>query len=718
MALTEDSFLVQLRSIFRIEAQEHIQVLSQGLQELAAGPDPVRRQNLVQSLFRAAHSLKGAARAVDLTDIESLCQLLEDTLAGWTREPSGPTPAQADGVRRKLDAIDAILAPPTAAPHEVPPEPGSQTVRVAIGKLEARLLEAQEMLGLKIAMERNARELREFTGVLDAWQRAWLVAEADVHLLRHTALARPEGYPARAALLRLLDFCAWNERSMRSMGREASGIASRAQHDFDAAARQVDELLENAKTLLMLPFSSLGAALPRLVRDLCRDQEKQADFTLHGEHIEIDKRILEEMKDPLLHLLRNAVDHAVEPAQVRRAQGKPVRAAITLAVSPLEGHKVELLLSDDGAGIDSERVRQLAVERGLVAASEAAALDEAAVLALIFRAGMSTNATVTPLSGRGLGLAIASEKAESLGGSISVRSQRGQGTTFRIVLPLTQATFRGIVLRVEDHFLVAPTTQVERVAWVHRKDVQTLEGRDTVVVNGRAVALVRLADLLELPVRSEPAPPGDGSTMSVVLAGGHDRRVAFIVDAVLDEQEILAKPLGSPLVRVRNISAATVLASGQVAPILRMDDLLRSARRAPVRPLNGVTQSERPRATRMRAILVAEDSITSRLLLKSILESAGYRVKTAVDGMEAFAMLRSETFDLLVTDVEMPRLNGFDLTLRIRADRALASLPVVMVTALATPQDLERGFDVGANAYVAKGNFNQDTLLDAVERLL
>jgi two-component system chemotaxis sensor kinase CheA len=245
--------------------------------------------------------------------------------------------------------------------------------------------------------------------------------------------------------------------------------------------------------------------------------------------------------------------------------------------------------------------------------------------------------------------------------------------------------------------------------------VKSVEGRDTLPIGGKAVALVQLADVLELPVAQRRRPPAGGAPVVVLTSG--DQRIAFGVDAVLGEQEVLLKPLCKPLVRVRNVAAATVLGSGEIAPVLNVSDLFRSARKMP-RGLQQTAAPAKPARTESRSILVAEDSITSRMLLKTILESAGYRVKLAMDGMDALTLLRTEKFDLLVSDVEMPRLNGFDLTARLRADARLAALPVILVTALATREDRERGMEAGANAYIVKGSFDRSNLLSAVSSLI
>ena len=773
MSTQDKEFLQQLRATFKVEADEHLQAISVGLLELEKTPAPDAQRKLVETVFRAAHSLKGAARAVDLTDIESLCQSLEDVLASWRRGESTPSSDVLDTLHHALDAITSTLAAPAGPsatgaqfdwsalrqsvrqlepsappmPAEKPVESASAsvasasaatppvevalpaasvktekvaseaTVRVAVAKLEARLLDAEEMLSAKFMAGQRVADLRELTGRFEAWQKAWAAVEPQARRLRQSLARTPiqeEPWSSRE-LTRLLDFFDWSIDYFKLVENRTATLGRTAAQDRYAVVKLVDDLLEDSKKLLLLPFATISAAFPKLVRDLCRDRGKDADLTIRGENIELDKRILEEMKDPLVHLLRNSIDHGIETPGERMRRGKPSRATITLAVTQVNGSKIQVLLSDDGAGIDAGRVKASAVKHGLISAEEAARLGEPEAQALIFQSEVSTSPIITQLSGRGLGLAIVREKAEKLGGEVSVESRKGLGTAFRIIVPATRATFRGILVEAAGRLLVVPTAQVERVARARPDDVKTVEGRETLSFDGRAVALVRLADALELPPVERKDPPPGGAP--VIVLGSGEQRVAFAVDAVLDEQEVLAKPLVKPLSRVRNIAAATVLGAGQVAPILRVADLLKSARRcagATAQVAAGTGSAQ----VASRSILVVEDSITSRMLLKTILESAGYDVKIAVDGLEAFALLRAEHFDLVVSDVEMPRLNGFDLTARIRADQKLAELPVVLVTALETREDRERGIDAGANAYIVKGSFDQSNLLEAVRRLI
>jgi two-component system, chemotaxis family, sensor kinase CheA len=739
MNTPESDFLKSLRATFKVEAAEHLQVMATGLLELEKTSAPDEKNKLIANVFRAAHSLKGAARATDFPEIELLCQSMEDRFAAWKRGESAPSIDSLDAMHRSLNLITAALDPdshsgkhsPSRPPftrpqdsHKTYPSPparaifvapqdmesknSDETVRITVGKLDALLVQAEEMLMAKLTSGQRAEDLRKLASSLEAWRSEWASVEPETRTLRQAA-GRGTSDPS---LNRLLEFFDWNRDHLKLLESKVATLTRAAEQDRHVVGKFVDDLLEASKKLLLLPFGSLAAPFPKLVRDLCRDQGKEADLVIRGEEVEIDKRILEEMKDPLVHLLRNCVDHGVENPAARLRQGKPARATITLAVSPVNGNKVELFVSDDGAGIDTVKVKASAIKHGHLSAENAGQMDDASARRLIFQAEVSTSPLITRLSGRGLGLAIVREKAEKLGGSVSVDSKTGHGTQFHILVPSMLATFRGVLIETAGRRFVIPTFHVERVARVKTGEVQTVEGRETIALGGRATSLVRLAEVLELPpteVISESSP------LQLVVLGLGDQRIAFVVDAVLDEQEVLVKPLRKPLSRVRNIAGATVLASGQVAPVLNIADLLKSARKAGGTTLSTVAT---PKRAQIRSILVAEDSITSRMMLKGILESAGYRVKTAVDGLEAFTLLRSEKFDLLVSDVEMPRLGGLDLTARIRADKKLAELPVVLVTTLETREDRERGVEVGASAYIIKSRFDQSDLLDAIRRLV
>lgn len=765
MANKNDELLKKLLVTFRIEADEHLQAMASGLLALEKTPASEPLAEIVETIFREAHSLKGAARAVNLMEIESVCQSLESVFAALKGKRLAVSPPLIDLLQQAIDALGGLLAPdagpsrsrspavaalmrrlddastgtspgseipaaaepfPTSLPDASPataavrhsaPDLAADTVRVSTAKLDAVMRQAEELLSPRLAASQRTRELRESVAALAAWKKErtriqpalrW-VERAFARTLKDTGSARE-----RQELPRLLEYLDAEQLHMKMFEDRLARLARAAEHDRRTLSGMTDGLLHDVKEMQLLPFASLLDMFPRFARELAREQGKEVELALQGGEIEIDRRILEAMKDPLIHLLRNAIDHGIEPPAARADQHKPARGTITLAISQQDGGKVEILVADDGAGIDASRVKAAAGKLGLVSSEDADRLDEPAAQALVFQSGVTTSPLITDVSGRGLGLAIVREKVERLGGSVALESQPGAGTAFRIVLPLTLATFRGVLVRAGEQLCVIPAARVERVTRVAGPDIQTVENRETIPLDGQAVALVWLGDVLELP-RKEAAESAGG--VPAVVLGSDLGRVAFRVDDILGEQEVLVKILGPQLARVRNVAGASVLGTGQVVPVLNVPDLLKSAVKQATAPRAPIAAGK-PGAAEKPSILVVEDSITSRSLLKNILESADYAVTTAVDGIDAYTTLKTGTFDLVVSDVEMPRMDGFDLTARIRADKRLAELPVVLVTALDSREHRERGIDVGANAYIVKSSFDQSNLLEVIRRLI
>jgi two-component system chemotaxis sensor kinase CheA len=421
------------------------------------------------------------------------------------------------------------------------------------------------------------------------------------------------------------------------------------------------------------------------------------------------------MKDPLIHLVRNSIDHGIERPAERKRKGKPPTGVITVTTAQRNSH-VEVTISDDGDGIDVDRVREACLKLGVVGQNELSALNDHETLALAFLSGVSTSPVITDISGRGLGLAIVREKVEKLGGEITFESRPGAGTEFRIEIPLTIVTFRGVVARVIEQFFIFPTANVERVTRLSTADIQTVENRDTTIIGGQVVALVHLAELLGL--RGQTATISSEGTQPVVILTAIGKRVALLVDEILGEQEVLVRSMGPQLAHVPNVSGAAILGDGKVVPILNPIDLMKSAASAGGSAMKPVRVPAEMVKRMKQSVLVVEDSITARTLLKNILETAGYDVATAVDGIDGFTQLLSGEFDLVVSDVDMPRMSGFELTARVRADKKLSELPVVLVTALDSRDERERGIEVGASAYIVKSSFDQSNLLEVVRRLI
>ena len=741
MARDNEAFLEHLRVTFRVEADEHLQAMATLLHDLDCADSAERRSQLVETLFREAHSLKGAARAVNLSEVEALCGGLESRLAALKSGESTLSPALVETLVLDVDELGRLLAADAAgvrmpavdlvadhrqAPQVTAPErfvDGGETIRISTGRLSAILVQAEELLAFKSGAGRLAKELREVGAELSAWKKAWGRMASEVRFMRRARPTRGDGIDRRGSrsaerrqlsIGKLFDAVERDELFVNALCDRLARLQCLAEQDQRALGSIADTLQNDMKQALMQPFSTLLELLPKLVRDLARDSGKQVELRIDGAAIEIDRRILEQMKDPLIHLVRNAIDHGIELPAERARRGKVGEGRLTVAITPKEGNQVELVIADDGAGIDLERVVAAALRLGLVAPEEAGSLSRSDALALTYASGLSTSVILTDISGRGLGLPIVREKVEKLGGGIAIESPAGGGTLFRVVLPTTLANFHGLLVAVGDNQFVLPARNVERVARVAPDTIRTVENREAIELGGEAVALARLSDVLGLPDAQPVARGASHLPVAVVASGG--RRIAFVVDAVLGDHEVLVKGLGPQLRRVRNIAGATVLGAGRLVPILSVPYLLASARRTPPRPLAAMPARGAAPARRC-SLLVVEDSITSRSLLKNILESSGYDVATAVDGIDALTVLRSGRFDLVVSDVEMPRMDGFALTARIRQDRKLADLPVVLVTALESREHRERGIDVGADAYIVKSSFDQSNLLEVIRRL-
>jgi len=425
---------------------------------------------------------------------------------------------------------------------------------------------------------------------------------------------------------------------------------------------------------------------------------------------------LEELKDPLIHLIRNCIDHGIETTNERLRKRKPPKGKIELKILQNIDRKIELHLSDDGSGLDKNKIIQAALKSGILSPAEIEKLTDKEVYALIFKSGISTSPIITTVSGRGLGMSIVAEKVAKLGGSIDFESQKDVGTEFILSLPQTITTFRGILVKTSEQQFIIPSYVFERVIRVKNTEISTVESRKSIRYNNETLAISFLSDVLKIPSAKKRNLSED--YFQTIILCFSQKKMAFVVDEIVGEHEGLVKDLGLQLSRVTNISGATILGSGRVVPILNPSELMDSVTQANSSLDYAYKTPGKSEDVIQKRILVAEDSITVRTLLRNFIESAGYFVKTTVDGMEAFEVIQHDSFDLIVSDVEMPRMNGFELTAKIRENSDHANLPVILVTALETAEDKQRGMEVGANAYITKSNFEKSNLIDTIQRLL
>jgi len=757
MPSKDDELLQRLLVIFKVEAHEHVDAIASGLVELEKASSDDDARAVLDQTFRAAHSLKGAARAVNVTDVEALCQALESVFAALKSGKIASTPELFDLLHQVVDGLGALLdlssssagklnieilihaleasltvAPsaktkpaftPVDPPKQLAPvpveekekRPALDTVRVSTLKLDSVLRRAEEMLVLKQATLQQTNRLTKISRTPAEWKKRWARLRPDLRRIERSLDGHEEWHAADPQLARMVEFLDWSRDFIDSLDSELTDLSQGAARDQRSTAAMVDTLLDEMKQIVMQPFPTLLDVIPRLVREMSRDAGKEVELAISGGDVEIDRRILEQMKDPLIHLVRNCLGHGIELPSERQRRGKPAQGKLAIEISARNGANIELLISDDGGGIDVEKVRDAARKQRLLSPEKIDALDDREIFPLIFQSGISTSPLITDISGRGLGLAIVKEKVEKLNGILTVDSKPGEGTSFRITLPLTLARFHGVLVRAGEQIFVLPTSYVDRVIRLARDKIKTIENREAITLDGQIVALARLHEVLDL---NAPEVKSGSDNLHIVVLNSAHQRIAFVVDELLHEQEILLKTLGSHLEHVRNIAGATVLGNGRVAPILNVPELIESAVRGSESSAYTPRVVVEEKAGQKKSILVAEDSITSRTLLKNILETAGYEVETSVDGVDALTKLRSGQFDLVVSDVDMPRMNGFGLTAKIRADKRFTELPVILVTSLDSREDREHGIDVGATAYLVKSSFDQSNLLETIRRSL
>lgn len=788
--MDEQELLIRLRDAFKSEAEERLESLATNLLNLEKVDTIDEQRPTLEVVYREAHSLKGAARAVNFKAVEMVCQAMESVFYRIRKEvvlfPASffdlsheciqairaflnqPDPARQSpqalalthltdrlteyagretideqdsnkpdanvAATAKLQAITSSDCPndhskSTAAswasgpktisnppefkettPKGSAPKTISGSIRVAPEKLDAILHKAEELIGLKRITAHHLADLNKAQTLVKSHLskydhlRGRSQSNQNKHGVHNLTVA-----PRLGPLYRLLES---QQTCLQTVKHELHHMANFMDQYQRGLSRLTDELLGETKRTMLRPCADLFNQFPLMVREMARAGAKKVDFEITGAHIEIDRRILEQMKDPLIHLIRNAVDHGLESCDHRARAGKPQSGSLRLACTQTEGKMVEMVLTDDGKGIDLEAVKAKAVSQKVLTASEADGLNERDALRLIFKSGVSTARVVTEISGRGLGMAIVSERIETLGGHLAINSIPGSGTIYRICLPVTLATFRGVLVKVANAVFVLPSTHVRQVIRVYSDEIKTAENRQVIVWQNQATSLVDLAGVLKIAKPEKSDVPDRYFSAAVVGAGG--AVAAFVVDEVLGEEEILVKDLGKQLQKVPFVAGATVLVSGKVAPILSAQDLVNVDidynDSQPIQP--DTKLSERPR------ILLAEDSLTSRMLLKNILESAGYEVIATVNGSEAYAALSQTQPDIIVSDVEMPEMSGFELTQKIRQDEKFKSLPIILVTTLSSPEDRERGIHVGADAYIAKGEFDQQNLLETIQLLI
>jgi two-component system sensor histidine kinase and response regulator WspE len=743
---------VSMLDLFRMEADSQAQALTSGL--LALERDPVAADQL-ERCMRAAHSLKGAARIVGLSAgvrithamedcfvaaqqgrtvlhqehidellrgvdlLQQMARTAEEDMDRWEAQKLGDVAAFLDGLNR---AVAGPGTPRETGPLQVNagapqvPQDESRPVRLSTEEtaeeVQAQVLKVtagnlNRLLGLAGESLVESRRFKSFADSLLRLKRFQYDLLRALDRLReqlpqqrlsdqaHTALAE-----AQRRALECQQFLAQRLVEMDAFDQRAAHLSHR--------------LYDGALACHMRPFADGMQAFPRMVRDLARTLGKQLRLDITGQDTQVDRNILEKLEAPLGHLIRNALDHGIESPEDRRAAGKSVEAVLGIEARHDAG-RLLVTVADDGRGIDLERLRATVIERKLSKAETAAKLNDAELLEFLFLPGFSMKDAVTDISGRGVGLDVVQSVLKQIRGTVRIVTRRGEGTRFQLELPLTLSVARTLLMEVGTEAYAVPLAYIKRALKLAPADIEMLEGRAHFNLDGRSIGLVTAHQILGVVSPQTPA-----GLLAVVVLGDATHLYGLIVDRFLGERELVVQALDARLGKIKDVAAGALMEDGSPALILDVEDVIRSIEKlAGTGNLSGIARDASDAAGgKRKRVLVVEDSFTVRELERKLLVNSGFEVEVAVDGMDGWNAARTSHFDLVITDVDMPRMDGIELVTLIKKDPHLKSLPVMIVSYKDRPEDRRRGLDAGADYYLAKGSFHDETLLRAVVDLI
>ncbi len=729
-----DSFMLDL---FHTELENQARVLEAGLVKAEADQKPAA----IEPLMRAAHSLKGAARIVSLDLGVKLAHAMEDLLSaaqrGAHRLTSGDVDgllagndlflrlaaappmeiparllAEAENIERLSQDLRTRLETPAAATPPEAPAPAPVTLAAKAGAAEKAedgsvrvfVENLNRLTGLAGECLVETRTLRPLSKALERIKHGQrllgLAVEQAIEALNAGDALRAQERAAEALRHR--------ERLDALMPEHISGVDRFTRRMELLASRLYDESVASR----MRPFSDGLHGLKRMIRDLAKQFGKSVVFEIRGEATRVDRDILEKLEAPLNHMLRNAVDHGLEPPEVRKAAGKPAEGKLLLEARHVSG-VLEIVVEDDGAGIDLDSLRAKVLERKYATAEMVESLSPAELLDFLFLPGFSTASTVTEVSGRGFGLDIVQSVAREVGGSCRIETRLGSGTKFILQLPLTLSVVRSLVVEISNEAYAIPLTRIDRVLRLEPDALQVIEDRQYCQCGDQTIGLVDAHQALRLPAARE----SDG--LSILVLSDRQHRYGLVVDRFLGQRDLVVLPFHPRLGKVPNLSAGAILEDGTPVLMLDADDLVRSIDTLIGRgALQKVGQQGRAARSGRKRILVVDDSIAVRELERRLLENKGYGVVLAVDGIDGWNAVQTGSFDLVVTDVDMPRMDGIELVRRIKSIRHTSAIPVMIVSYKDQEEYRMRGLEAGASYYLTKSSFQDETLIHAVEDLI
>jgi two-component system chemotaxis sensor kinase CheA len=737
----DDDLEAKLREAFQAESKEHLEGIRAILAAMERGGIPTRAA--LEEAFRRAHTLKGASRLAELHTIETVAHRLE-TLFARVRDGTLGLEVQVlrvvgqgldaieDGVaavaeRRPppevthvLQAIEAVMAGesssvpiPEAPPSEEQGPPGASgpvgpaidTVRISADHLDRLLRSTEEVLTEGLRQKALDRELLDLSRQIDNLEKEWAL----VRNLAGPALRQLSATPGLAPLARYLSLA---EQQVHSLSRRARAVRLAHHRRTLALGLLGGQLQHDVRRVRMVSAASVFQGFRKRIRDLAREEGKEIDFRISGLEIEADRLVLQALKDPLMHILFNAVSHGLETAEERREQGKSAVGRVALHLESA-ANRLRVRVEDDGRGIDYTRVAEAAVRQRFFSEAQAAAASTEELAGLLFKPGFSTSRAVTGLSGRGMGLSVVQEAVARLQGEIELRPGSEGGTVVQLLVPLVISSQRLLLVSCRGQPFAIPIHGIERLVRVKLEDVEMVEGQPMLLLQGQPIPVLSLTTLLDLP---GPEAPSDGDYLPLILGRWGGKRVAVAVEAFRGERDGIIKDLDGPAAQVATLAGGILLEDGSVCLVLNLGEVIRSFK--PSNPVARAARASPVPAKKRTSVLVVDDSLTTRTLEKSILETHGYDVRIAVDGIEALTQLQADPADLVITDVQMPRLDGFGLLEAMKKDPRLARIPTIVVTSLGRREDQERGLALGADAYIVKRKFDHEELLETIRQII
>lgn len=731
----------RLLAAFRIECREHLEYLRSHFVDCEEGG--LARPEM-DEVFRHAHSLKGAARATDLRPIEAMAHRMETMLA-MIRAGTSPLSTEArklagrlvDAVEDWMAAFDAGQEPKDADPllkeadawlgspaepmqtqtepekktisrppvKSTQPKPGDEPLKVRARSLDRLLRSAGALAGGGADQSAVARRLRHFEDVLGDLDRAWrhLQTVAPDLKRRHDLESRDRAVERQVERI---------DKTLRWLGSELSAVRQLQHKSAWAVEQMALELRQDIRDVRLVPADSVFAGFRKMVRDLASDMGRDIDFRTGGFDVEADRQVLDALRDPVMHLLRNALAHGIEAPEQRRKSKKPPVGRLSLSFA-VEGLYLVVAIDDDGKGLDLARIKEQAVARGLIEPDEADEATPVELSRLIFTPGFSTAAKIDDIAGRGMGMSVVYEVVARLNGHAQWQPKEGPGTRFVLTVPLSVSSQRLLLVQCQDQVFALAAEAVGLLAKVPAKKIKQVEGRALIPVDDVQMPLRGLDELLGLP--SSGIGVSGGHVLAAVIKSPQGP-VALAVDNLIEVTEAVVKDVGFSLPHGSVVAGGILRPDGSVVVVLNAYELIAQIGEDDIG--GRLEDHVEARKSATPVILVVDDSITTRTLEKSILEAHGYTVRVAVDGLDALIQLKADPADLVVSDVEMPRIDGFALLKELKHDRNLAHIPVILVTSLKRNEDIERGFELGAAAYLVKQKFDQSELLETIKQIL